>query len=121
VRGIAGTLVDGAVRDVDEARDVGYPVFATAVTPRTARGRTEEKSWGAPIDFGGVAVASGDYVVADSSGVVFVAAADVDRVLDAAEAIANREASMAAAIADGVAASDVMGGSYETMLKAERS
>jgi 4-hydroxy-4-methyl-2-oxoglutarate aldolase len=116
VRGIAGTLVDGAARDVDEARGIGYPVFATAVTPHTARGRAQEKSSGEPIDFAGVSVSAGDYVVADATGVVFIGAADIDRVLDTAEAIAVREAAIAAAVADGVAVSDAMGGEYETML-----
>lgn len=116
VRGIGGTLVDGAARDVDEARSIGYSVFATTVTPRTARGRAQEKTWGEPIDFAGVAVCTGDFVVADLTGVVFIGAADVDRVLDAAESIATREAAMAAAIADGVAVSEAMGGGYETML-----
>jgi 4-hydroxy-4-methyl-2-oxoglutarate aldolase len=120
-RGIGGTIVDGASRDVDESREIGYHVYASAVTPRTARGRTQEKTWGEPIDFAGVTVASGDYVIADSTGVVFVGASDVGRVLDAAEAIARREASMAAAIAEGVPVSDVMGRSYETMMKDDPS
>jgi regulator of RNase E activity RraA len=120
-RGIVGTIIDGAARDVDESRDIGYPVYASAVMPRTARGRTQETRWGEPIEFGGVAVACRDYVIADSTGVVFVGAADIHWVLDAAEAIAEREASMAAAIADGVPASDVMGDSYETMLRGDRS
>jgi 4-hydroxy-4-methyl-2-oxoglutarate aldolase len=116
VRGIAGTIVDGAARDVDESRDIGYPVYASAVTPRTARGRAQEIRWREPIDFAGVAVASGDYVVADATGVVFIASGDIERVLDAAEAIAGREAATATAIADGVAVSEAMGVSYETLL-----
>lgn len=115
-RGAVGTVVDGAVRDVDEAIEISYPVFATTATPRTARGRTEEKSWGRPISFDGIAVHPGDYVIADSSGVVFVPAADIDRVLEAAEAIATTEAAMAAAIDAGRPVSEVMGADYESML-----
>jgi len=115
-RGAAATIVDGAARDIDESRVVGHPVFALAATPRTARGRTEEVAWGGAVTIGGVAVDHGDYVVADSTGIVFVPAARIDEVLAAAEAIAAREAAMAAALDAGQPVSDVMGRDYETML-----
>ncbi len=115
-RSVAGTIVDGAVRDVDEAIEVGYPVFATSTTPRTARGRAEEKSWGGTIDVDGITVATGDYVLADSSGAVFLPASSIEPVLAAAEAIAAKEAAMAADIATGRPVSDVMGADYESML-----
>lgn len=117
VRGIAGTLVDGAARDVDEARDVGYPVFARSSTPRTARGRTQEHDWNVAISFGDVTVTPGDYVVADSTGIVFVAAGDIDAVLGAAEDIAATEAGMAAAIENGTPVSQAMGANYERMIE----
>jgi 4-hydroxy-4-methyl-2-oxoglutarate aldolase len=117
VRGARGTIVHGGVRDIDEARDIGYPVYASAATPRTARGRVQEHAWGVPVDIAGVPVYAGDYVIADGTGIVFVAAADAARVLAAAEAIAAQEASMAGAIATGRAISDVMGASYERMLE----
>src|SRR4029079_1647666 len=41
-RHIAGTLVHGAVRDIDEARTLDYSVYATSSTPRTARGPAHE-------------------------------------------------------------------------------
>jgi regulator of RNase E activity RraA len=118
-RGTAGAIVDGAVRDVDEAIQIGYPVFATGTTPRTARGRAEEKSWGEPVEIDGVFVSPGDYVLADSSGVVVIAAVDIGSVMAAAEAIAMKEASMAAEIEAGKPVSEVMGASYEAMLDAE--
>jgi regulator of RNase E activity RraA len=64
-----------------------------------------------------VTVSPGDYVVADGSAVVFIAAADLERVLAAAEAIVERERQMAAALRAGTPISQVMGASYETMLK----
>src|SRR5207249_9573905 len=69
VRGIAGTLVHGAVRDVDEARDLVYPVYAVAATPHTARGRAQEHAWNETITFAGVRVEPGDYVIADGTGI----------------------------------------------------
>ena len=116
-RGAAGTIVDGAVRDVDEAIELGYPVFAPAVTPRTARGRAVEHDWAVTVTIDGIAVAPGDYVIADSTGTVFVPAADIDEVLAAAEAIATKEAAMAADLDRGRPVSDVMGVDYETMLE----
>jgi regulator of RNase E activity RraA len=65
----------------------------------------------------GVQVNPGDYVIADRSGVIFIKAADIDRTLDAAEAIATRESAMAKAILSGTAITEVMGGNYENMLK----
>ncbi len=115
-RGAAGTIVDGAVRDVDESLAIGYRVFAAAATPRTARGRAEEKSWGGTIVIGGVSVDHGDYVVTDSAGAVFIPVDRVDEVLAAAELIAAKEAMMAAALADGQPVSAVMGVDYDTML-----
>lgn len=116
-RGAAGTVVDGAVRDVDEAIEVGYPVFATATTPRTARSRTEEKTWGGNVTVDGISVDNGDFVIADSTGVVFVGADHIESVLGAAERIAAKEAAMASAIEEGEPVSVVMGGDYETMLE----
>lgn len=115
-RGAAGTIVDGAARDIDEAISIGYPVFATAATPRTARGRTQETAWGGTITFDGVRVDHGDYVIADSTGVVFVPAGRFEEVLVAAEAIAAKEAAMATAIGDGRPVTEVMGADYERML-----
>lgn len=116
-RGTAGTIVDGAVRDVDEAIEVGYPVFSTGATPLTARGRAEEKSWGEAVTIDGINVDTGDYVIADSTGVVFVPAAHIERILAAAEAIADTESAMAAEIESGRPVGDVMGADYETMLE----
>jgi regulator of RNase E activity RraA len=116
VRGIAGTLVDGAVRDVDESREIGYPVFARGVIPATARGRIVEEGWNIPVDIGGVEVHPGDYVIADGSGVVFVPKARIEEVLLAAEEIAAKERAMAAAVESGKPVSRVMGGDYESML-----
>lgn len=115
-RGLAGTIVDGRARDVDESRDAGYPVFARAATPTTARGRVIEESWNVPVTIGGVDVTPGDLVIADGSGVVFVDQRHEGEVLEAAELIAAREHAMARAIKDGKPVSAVMGGDYETML-----
>ena len=95
----------------------GFPIFTRALTCVTARGRVVERATNTPVTMWGVTVSPGDYVIADSSAVVFIAATAIERVLDAAENIAAREASMAKAILAGVPIGQVMGGNYETMLK----
>ena len=117
VRGVAGVIVEGPARDIDDSRRLDFPVFARTHTAFTARGRIVEVATGEPIQVGEIRVSPGDYVVADGSAVVFVAAADIERVLETAESIAQREEAMAQALREGKPISQVMGANYETMLK----
>lgn len=117
VAGIAGVVADGPVRDIDEARAHDFPVYARSLTARTARARVAEVSVNEPVHVGPVRVAAGDYVIADGSGVAFIPAADIERVLAAAETIAAREALMAKALLEGRPIHEVMGADYEHMLR----
>ena len=117
LRGVEGVVADGPVRDIDEARGHDFPVFARACTARTARGRIHEAATNVTVNIGDVAVDPGDYVVADGSAVIFIAAADIGRVLEAAEAIVAREAAMANALHAGEPITQVTGANYEQMLK----
>ena len=117
LRGVAGVIIDGPARDVDESRQHDFPVFSRSHTSRTARGRLVEAATNLPVTVGDITVAPGDYVVADGSAVVFVTANEIARVLDAAETIAAREKAMADSLRQGTPISQVMGKSYETMLK----
>src|SRR5947209_3045402 len=121
VKGIEGVILDGSCRDVDDSRDVGFPVYARAATPMTARGRVVEASMGEPIRVGDLHVQSGDYVIADWSGVVFVSAAHAGDVISTAEMLAAREAQMAEAVRAGRSVVDVMGANYESMLKEQHA
>jgi 4-hydroxy-4-methyl-2-oxoglutarate aldolase len=115
VRGIAGVVVDGAARDLTEAREVGLAVYALAEVPTTARGRAVEHVWDQPVELAGIAVAPGDLVLADAGGTVVIPAGIADAVLATAERIAATEAAMAAAIEAGTPVSAVMGTSYEEL------
>jgi 4-hydroxy-4-methyl-2-oxoglutarate aldolase len=117
LRGVAGVVADGPVRDVDEARVHDFPVYARSCTARTARGRIVELGTNVPVAIGEVEVHPGDYVIADSSGVAFIPAAQLERVLAAAEAIARREAAMMDLLRAGRAIHEVMGADYEGMLR----
>jgi 4-hydroxy-4-methyl-2-oxoglutarate aldolase len=117
LRGIAGVISEGCVRDIDEAITYGFPIFSRGVTALTARGRIVEKGFNVPISIGRVEVNAGDYVIADASAVAFIAVTDIERVLDVAEGIVAKEAAMAKALLAGTPVSEVMGGHYENMLR----
>jgi regulator of RNase E activity RraA len=117
-QGVAGVVVDGAVRDVDACEAFGFPVHARGTVPITARGRIVQESWNVPIRLGNVAVRPGDVVMADVNGVVVVAFEHLDRVLAAAEDIFDKEARMIEALRSGRSMVDVdRAFNYEQMLK----
>jgi 4-hydroxy-4-methyl-2-oxoglutarate aldolase len=115
-KGVAGVIVDGACRDVDEANDLRLPIYARAGVPITARGRVAEHAFEEPITIAGLAVRPGDLVLADGSGVVFISSKEAAAVVAAAEEIFAREQAMAEAIDAGQPIGAVMGGDYEEML-----
>jgi regulator of RNase E activity RraA len=116
LRGVAGVVCDGPVRDIDEARAQGFAIFARSLTARTARGRIVELGTHVPILFETVKVEPGDYVIADRSAVIFIAATHIARVLATAELIAAKESAMAKALRAGEPISQVMAADYEHML-----
>jgi len=70
-KGIAGVVIDGAVRDVDDIRKTKFPVFARAIVPNAG----EPKGFGeinAEIRCAGLFVNPGDWIIGDESGVVVV-------------------------------------------------
>jgi 4-hydroxy-4-methyl-2-oxoglutarate aldolase len=109
VAGVRGVVLDGPTRDRDEAAQLGFRIFARGATARTARGRVYEKSAGEDIRIGDQTISDGDYVIADASGVVFIRANDIERVLAAAERIAAKESAMVASLRAGNAITAVMG------------
>ena len=117
MRGVAGVIADGPVRDVDEARSHDFPVFARSATARTARERIVEEATDVPVAIGDVKVHPGDWVIADGSAVVFIPAAELERVIEVAEMIARREAAMSQALREGKPMDEVMGAAYEHMLR----
>jgi 4-hydroxy-4-methyl-2-oxoglutarate aldolase len=90
VRGVAALLVDAAVRDVAELRELGLPIWARYVRVRGP----DKNTVGAldePVEVGGATIRPGDVVVLDADGGVVVERERVDEVLEAARARAARE------------------------------
>src|SRR5580704_2086842 len=117
VKEVRGVIVDGACRDIDESRELAFPVYGRAAVQVTARGRIMQQSFNEEIQFAGAQVHPGDLVIADASGVVFIPRAREADVIAQAEALAQREARMAEAIRSGrsiVEVMETMG--YESML-----
>lgn len=120
-KGVAAVIVDGACRDIDESRELGLPVFARGAVPVTARGRVAEHDFNCPVTIAGHAVYPGDWLVADGSGVVFIAAARLEEVIAVAQSILDRETLMARDIDADVPIGEVMGANYEDMLKQDKA
>lgn len=93
-RGMAGMVLDGAVRDVKELRALGLPVFARAVSPATAVSRYASVAKQVPVECAGVTVSPGDIVVAGEDGVVIVPQDRAAEVLERAREIDDRETKM---------------------------
>jgi len=89
-QGIAGFIIDGAVRDAPALRELGLPVFARTVTPagpyKFGPGHLE-----VPVSIGGVVVRPGDIVIGDEDGVVVVPIEIADAVAERARAVFEGE------------------------------
>ncbi|MFF0451074.1 RraA family protein [Streptomyces sp. NPDC004609] len=98
--GIAGAVLDGCVRDVEEIRRdyPEFPVYARGSVPATTVGRYRTVSLNEAVELGGVPVRPGDLIVADTDGVVCVPAEFIDAVLEAAQQIEKREREQTALI-----------------------
>jgi regulator of RNase E activity RraA len=100
-RGVRGTIMWGACRDVDEIRSIGYPVWSAAVCPRRSRNEFTFGSINEPITIQGVTVAARDFMVADESGVLCVPQGRVGEVLELAARIADQERVLEAHVLNG--------------------
>ena len=93
-RGMAGMVLDGAIRDVWDVRRMGLTVFARSSSPRTAVGHYATVAKNVPVECAGVTVRPGDVIVADEDGVVVVPKERAEEVLKKAREIDDRERGM---------------------------
>lgn len=114
-KGLAGLIVDGAVRDLAGLREVGLPVFARAINPSSCV-RSGPGTVGLPIVVEGRTIASGDLVLADADGVVTVPLAEADAVLSRLEAIKAAESRTLAQVRAGLTVPEWV----EALLRSDR-
>jgi len=107
-RGVAAILVDAAVRDVDELRELGLPIWARYVRVRGAEKRSPG-TIGEPVEVGGATIRQGDVVVLDTDGAVVVEQDRIEEVLEAARARAERELEKRAKLDAGALSYDLDG------------
>lgn len=97
---VRGMVTNGAVRDISGIRDVGFPVFARAVTPRGPSG-SQEVDRNVRVTVGGAPINPGDVLVGDESGVVVIERDAVEEVAAAAEAVVQTEREVDRLIGEG--------------------
>ena len=100
--GERGAIVMGGVRDVRHSRSIGYPVWASEITPVTGKWRLETVEINGEIQMGDVRVNPGDLVVADDTGVVFIPRDRIMAVLELCEKKKKSEDTRIDAISRGV-------------------
>lgn len=88
--GVQGFVVDGVIRDLAAAQNLDFPVFSLGTTV-AAGNKNGGGAVGVPVAVGGVVVLSGDYVIGDIDGVIIVPQADVEQVIEAAEAKVQKD------------------------------
>jgi 4-hydroxy-4-methyl-2-oxoglutarate aldolase len=107
-RGVAALLVDAAVRDLEELRELGLPVWARYVRVNGADKKVPG-AIGEPVEVGGATIRQGDAVVLDADGAVVVPRDRVDEVLAAARERAERERVKRATLQAGALSYDLDG------------
>jgi 4-hydroxy-4-methyl-2-oxoglutarate aldolase len=80
-RNIGGIVIDGAVRDIKEIEEIGFPMFASGINARGGY-KSNPGTVNMPVSCGGVAVCPGDLIVADENGVAVIPKADIEMVYE---------------------------------------
>lgn len=81
---IAGVVVDGAVRDIADLKEMRFPIFARGTTPHVGLNRVVGETQ-VPIPCGGLVVSPGDYVLGDDDGIAILPASLAERIITVAE------------------------------------
>ena len=108
VKGVAGLLVDGGVRDLEEMIEFEFPVFARHLVPTTGRTRLKVAAIDEAVTVDGVRVAPGDLIVADGTGVVCLPRERALDITARAEALQRDDERAVAEIRGGLSFSEAM-------------
>lgn len=110
--GITATVVDGAVRDVDEIRDLDYPLWYRGTVPRPSptadHGRTAPARINVPVVVQGHIIEPGDILIADENGIAVVPSRRAAESLEATRQVIAKEEVIRQKIESGVTAADLL-------------
>lgn len=98
-KGLAGVIVDGAVRDAEALGEMSMPVYAAGVTPNGPF-KNGPGEVNVPISCGGLVVKPGDIIVGDADGIIVIDPGEAREVLDKARATVDKEIGIRSAIRD---------------------
>lgn len=90
-RGCSGVLLDGLIRDSKELKEMKFPIFFKGRNPRTSKGRCEINECQIPVDFQGVTINPGDYIYADSDGIIIIPQDIIEEVIEKSYEVVERE------------------------------
>ena len=107
-KNLAGAVIDGAVRDLNGMRNIGFPVYYKYVNPQAGRAEVVEPPCKA-VSVGGVIVNEGDFVLGDEDGIVVIPYDQIETVLEVAEEIQSVENRVAKNVSKGKTLKEVMG------------
>ncbi len=112
-QGELGAIVDGTLRDPDQYRTMGWPVWCRGFTPITGKWRMQTVEVNGTVQIGDVAVRPGDLVCADEAGVCFVPHARAEEVLAVARRIDAGDTKRKNDIEQGVSVADIVQRKYK--------
>jgi len=118
--GLVGAVCDGVVRDVDEYKGYGLPVYGKGIAQQSVRGRSSCAGYGIDVTLGAVRVRPGDYIVADDNGTIVIPAERITEVIEFAQTVKATEDRVIAQVRAGmdpVEAHEKV--NYDNMLKAQ--
>jgi 4-hydroxy-4-methyl-2-oxoglutarate aldolase len=116
-KGVVGVIIDGAARDVDVTKQMGFPVYARGIVPHTARNRNVQGDFNCAVKIGTLQVNPGEIVVADVNGVCVIPIDRAEEVLKVSKELIEKENELIRRIKTGVSFRDVDKASgYDTML-----
>lgn len=101
LKGVVGTVIYGAVRDVEAIKHLDYPVFSTASYMRSGKNRVKKIAQQVEVQIGLVKVNAGDYIFADDNGALAIPNAVCEEVIARAENISKNEQYIISAVKSG--------------------
>jgi len=100
--GLVGCVTDGVMRDVDEYKGYGMPVYARGISQQSVRGRSSCAGYGIEVKLGGVRVRPGDIIMADENGTLVIPQERAQEVLQFAQKVRATEERVIAEVRRGV-------------------